>query len=78
MYIVLVERPEGIKPLGRPTRTWTDSTKMDFQDVGWGGMDWTDLARDGDMRNETSGSINCGVDPDKLRNCWLLKKDSVP
>ena len=37
-------------PLGRPTRTWKDSMNMDLQDVGWEGMDWIDLAQDGDMR----------------------------
>jgi hypothetical protein len=37
-------------PLGRPTRTWKDSMNTDLQDVGWEGMEWIDLAQDGDMR----------------------------
>jgi hypothetical protein len=36
-YRVLVERPEGKKPLGRPRRRWQDNIKMDLQDVGCGG-----------------------------------------
>jgi hypothetical protein len=37
--------------------------KMNLQDLGWGGMDWIDLAQDGGM-NEPSGFIKCGLDPD--------------
>ena len=49
MYIVLVERPEGNTPLGRPTRTWI-VRKWIFKTWDGGGMDWIDLARDGNMR----------------------------
>jgi hypothetical protein len=41
-------RPEGRRPLGRPRRRWEDNIKMDLQEVGWGGMDWIDLAQDMD------------------------------
>jgi hypothetical protein len=44
---VLVGKPEGKRPLGRPRRRWEDNIKMDLQEVGWGG-DWMDLAQDGD------------------------------
>jgi hypothetical protein len=47
-YRDLVGRPEGKKPLGRPMRRLEDDIKMD-QEVGWEGMDWTDLAQDRDM-----------------------------
>jgi hypothetical protein len=47
-YRILVERPEGRRPLGRPMRRWEDNIKMDFQEVGWGGMDWIELAHDRD------------------------------
>jgi hypothetical protein len=40
---VLVEKPEGIRPLGRPKRRWEDNTKMDLREVGSWGMDWIDL-----------------------------------
>jgi hypothetical protein len=36
-YRILVGRPEGRKPLGRPRRRWEDNIKMDLQEVGWGG-----------------------------------------
>jgi hypothetical protein len=39
---------EGRRPLGRPRRRWEDNIKMDLQQVGWGGMDWIDMARDRD------------------------------
>ena len=48
VYWVLVGRPEGKRPLGIPRRKWEDNTKMAFQKVGCGGMDWIELARDAD------------------------------
>jgi len=48
LYRVLVGMPEGRRPLGRPRRRWEDNIKMDLQDVGCGGMDWTELASDRD------------------------------
>jgi hypothetical protein len=47
-YRILVGRPEGRRPLGRPRRRWEDNIKMDLQDMGCGGMDWTELAQDRD------------------------------
>jgi hypothetical protein len=47
-YRVLVGRPEGRRPLGRPRRRWKDNIKMDLQEVGWRGMDWIDMAQDRD------------------------------
>ena len=38
-----MRRPEGKKPLGRPSRKWEDIIKMDLQEVGWGGAIWTGL-----------------------------------
>ena len=48
MYRVLVGRPEGKRPLGRPRRRWEDDIKMDLQEVGCEGMDWVELAQDRD------------------------------
>jgi hypothetical protein len=45
---MLVGRPKGRRPLGRPRRRWEDNIKMDLQEVGWGGMDWIDMALDRD------------------------------
>ena len=41
-------KPEGKRPFGRHRRKWEDNIKMDFQEVGCGGMDWIDLAQDRD------------------------------
>jgi hypothetical protein len=42
-YRVLVGRPEGKRPLGRPRHRWENNVKMDLKDVGWEGMDWIDI-----------------------------------
>ena len=55
VYRVLVRKPEGKRPLGRPRRIWKDSIKMDLQEVGCGGMDWIDLAQD---RNRWRALVN--------------------
>jgi hypothetical protein len=47
-YRILVGRPEGRRPLGRLRRRWEDNIKMDLQEVGWGGIDWIDMAQDRD------------------------------
>ena len=48
IYRVLVGKPEGKRPLGRPKGRWEDNIKMDIQEVGYGGMDWIELAQDRD------------------------------
>jgi hypothetical protein len=47
-YRTLVGKPEGRRPLGRSRRRWEDNIKMDLREVGWGGMDWINLAQDRD------------------------------
>jgi hypothetical protein len=47
-YRVLVGKPEGQRPFGRPRSRWEDNIKMDLQEVGCGGMDWIELAQDRD------------------------------
>jgi hypothetical protein len=46
IYRVLVGKPEGKKPFGRPRRRWEDNIMKDLQPVGCGGMDWIELAQD--------------------------------
>ena len=50
---------ERRRPLGRPRRRCEDNIKMDIQEVGWGDMDWIDLAEDRE-RWRASGSLKCG------------------
>ena len=47
-YRVLVGKPEGKRPLGRPRRRWVDNIRMDLQEVGCGHVDWIGLAQDRD------------------------------
>ena len=46
VHRVLIGKPEGKRPLGRPRRRWEDNIKMDLQEVGGGGGDWMELAQD--------------------------------
>jgi len=48
MHRVLVGKPEGKRPLGRPRCRWEDNIKMDLQEVGGGCEDWMELAQDRD------------------------------
>jgi hypothetical protein len=48
VHRVLVGKPEGKRPLGRPRRRWEDNIKMDHQEVGGGRGDWMELAQDRD------------------------------
>ena len=62
VYRVLVGKPEGRKPLGRPTRRWVDNIRMDLQEVGCGYMDWIGLAQDRDRwRTLVSAVMNFRV-----------------
>jgi hypothetical protein len=44
----LVGKPEGKRPLERPRRRWEDRIKMDLREIGWGGVEWIQLAQDRD------------------------------
>jgi hypothetical protein len=48
-YMILVGKTEGKRPLGRPRRRWEDNIRMYLREIGWGGMDWIDLAQDRDQ-----------------------------
>jgi hypothetical protein len=46
VYRVLVERPEGKRPLGKPRSRWEDNIKMDLREIGIDGANWIQLAQD--------------------------------
>jgi hypothetical protein len=48
-YRILVGKPEGKRPLGRPRRRWVDNIKIHLREIGWDGMGWIDLAQDRDQ-----------------------------
>jgi hypothetical protein len=54
-YRVLVGKPEGKRPLGRPRHRWVDNIMMDLGEVGWNDVDWTGLAQD---RNRWRALVN--------------------
>jgi hypothetical protein len=61
-YTILVGKPEGKRPLGRPRRRWVDNIKMVLREVGWDGRDWIDLAQEEGLcerGDEPPGSIKC-------------------
>jgi hypothetical protein len=47
VYKILVEKPEGKRPLGRPRRRWENGIRMDLREIGWG-VDWIRLDQDSD------------------------------
>ena len=67
--MVLVGKPEGRRPLGRPKRRREDNIKMDLQEVGQGDMDWVDLVVG--FHKMWWGVL------DQLRTCQLLAKNSA-
>jgi hypothetical protein len=54
-YRLLVGKPEGKRPLGRPSRRWVDNIRMDLGEVGWGDVGWIGLAQD---RNRWRAVVN--------------------
>jgi hypothetical protein len=48
VYKVLVGKPQGKTPLGRPRRRWNDGIRMDLIEIGWGSVEWIHLAHDRD------------------------------
>jgi hypothetical protein len=62
VYKVLVGKPEGKKPLGRPRRSWEDGIRMDLREIGLGCVDWILLAQDRDRwRAVVSAVLNLRV-----------------
>ena len=76
VYRVLLGKPEGKRPLGRPRRRWEDNIKMDLQEVGGGCGDWMELAQDRDRwRALVSTVMNLRVP--KIREISWLAAEPV-
>jgi hypothetical protein len=61
-YRLLVEKPEGKRPLGRPRRRWVDNIRLDLGEVGWADVDWIGLAQDGSrLRALVNSELNLQV-----------------
>jgi hypothetical protein len=58
-YGLLVGKPQGKRPLGRPRRRWVDNIRMDLGEVGWSSMDWIGPAQDRKAKN----SCEFGIEP---------------
>jgi hypothetical protein len=56
-YRLLMGKPEGRRPLGRPKRRWLDNIRMDLVEVGWDDVDWIGLAQDRDRRRALVNSV---------------------
>jgi hypothetical protein len=61
-YRLLVGKPEGKRPLGRPRRKWVDNIRMNLGEVGWSDVDWIGLAKD---RNRWRAVVN------SVLNLWV-------
>jgi hypothetical protein len=62
VYKVLVGKPEGKRPLGRPRLRWEDGIRMDLREIGFGGVDWIQLSQDRDRwRAVVSAVMNLRV-----------------
>jgi len=48
-YKILVGKPTGKRPLGKPRRRWEDNIRIDLREIGWEGVDWIHLAQDRDQ-----------------------------
>ena len=68
MHRVLIGKPEGKRPLGRPRRRWEDNIKMDLQEVGRSYVDWIYLAQDRDRWQAFVGTV---------RNLRVLKRRGI-
>jgi hypothetical protein len=83
MYRLLVGKPEGKRPRGRPRRRWINNIKIDILEIEWGGLDWVGLTHvqvesSCELGNEPSGSIKCWETTEWLDNLWPLEWYSAP
>jgi hypothetical protein len=66
-YRILVGKPEGKIPLGRPRRRCVENIKIDLREMGWDGVDWIDLAQD---RDQWRALVNTVMNLRVPYKCW--------
>jgi hypothetical protein len=71
-YRLLMGKPEGKRPLGRPRHTWVDNIRMDLGEVGWSDVDWIGLAQD---KNRWGALVNSVLNLPVPRNAAKLLSD---
>ena len=76
VHRILVGKPEGKRPLGRPRRRWEDNIKMDLQEVGGGCEDWMELAQDRDRWQALVGTV-MNLQVPKMRGISCLTAEPV-
>jgi hypothetical protein len=67
VYRVLLEKPEGKRPLRTPRRRWENGIRMDLREIGWGSVEWIQLAQD---RDRWRALVNT------VMNLWVLATQS--
>jgi hypothetical protein len=83
VYRLLVGKPEGKRPLGRPRRRWIDKIKMDLLEVGFCcGLDWfgsghVQVESSCELGNEPSGCIKCWELPNGCTTCGLSSGSQI-
>ena len=76
VHMVLVGKPEGKRPLGRPRRRWEDNIKMGLQEVGWSCGVWMELAQDRDRWRALLGTVR-NLRVPKMRGISCLAAEPV-
>jgi hypothetical protein len=69
VYRTSVRKPEGKRPLGRPSHKLVDNIIMDLKDMGWDGMDWIDLSHD---RDQWKALVNMVMNIQVPYNYWKV------
>ena len=82
VHRILMGKPEGKRPLGRPRRRWEDNIKIDIQEIGGGRGDWMELAQDRDRWRALVGTvrdfrvcINAGKFLTSCKIYWLASQE---